>query len=463
MNCNIYAWGDFENGYSQYPTNYTQNIIKSVFSIFDNTIRDLCAIIRNEDLIYLIYGYQYKKDKRFGVCLEFNRVCPCNINYIYSFFRAIINDILAKGKLLHYTTSGEIQSDVNQLYEQSTVVEDYIDFILHNFNDEQAKFQKIPPINRGTDYNSVAYALDESVATITNALRLHGTIIFLPNKEDESINSYDNVLKQLNKKNIELQNENRVLRRQKNKIIWVLVLISIILVGIVVFFLVMQSKNGIISDLQEDKAKLEKHVKSLQKDSINLENNLNLTLDAKSKIENALTDSMVVINNLRSNITQLAYDYQQLELKYEDSQDQLEKRKNEVTNYRNLLSSQYVVTNIEICNQNMDGDIDISYGSRIEASKSMYLGTRFECHTNKSQKITFVLKLYRPNGELIASNENRKLGFTAKKNFSIQNGKNTCEFSAWGGNDRGHFSAGKYRCEIWVNDIKVGEKQFTLY
>lgn len=311
MNCNIYLWGNLESGYSQYPTNYTQNIIKSVFSKFDNTIRDLCAIIRNEDLIYLIYGYQYKKDKRFGVCLEFNRVCPCNINYIYSFFRAIINDILAKGKLLHYTTSGEIQSDVNQLYEQSAAIEDYVDFIIHNFNEEQANFQRIPPINRGADYNSIAYALDESTTTIINALRQHGTLIFLPKKEDESINSYANVLKQLNKKNIKLQEDNRILRGQKNKYKWVIILISVIFIGSIVFFIHNNEQNIIIYNLTEELSDTRDTLTFTNKKLTNTTNALTSTKNELSVANTTITKltatNKLVTDSLRNTETELEY------------------------------------------------------------------------------------------------------------------------------------------------------------
>lgn len=471
MNCNIYAWGNLEAGYSQFPTNYTQNIIKSIFSIFDNTIRDLCVTIRNEDLIYLVYGYQYKNDKSFGFCLEFNRVCPCNVNYIYSFFRAVINDILAKGKLLHYATSGEIQSDVSQLYEQSAVIEDYVDFILHNFNEEQANFQRIPPINRGTDYNSTAYALDESIATITNALRQHATLIFLPKKEDESINSYANVLKQLNKKNVELYEENNILRRQKNKIVWVLILLSIIFIGAIVFFFVMQSKNGTISDLLEDKAKLENHVICLQKDSACLSNNLKNTttqlIEKQKQIRFLRTDSInkskyidscqTVIYSLKSEISRTI---------------ETERKKYEkvITDYNNnikdLTSNPLIIYDIEIANTYKSGTVETDYGQTIYSTRTMYLKPKIKYIGLTSGSKNLRLRLYNPDGTISKGTYNNKPSpsdCTYADDFNISTGKNECALVGWGNEKQGHWGKGIYKIEIWHSNTCLYSKQFTIY
>ena len=180
-----------------------------------------------------------------------------------------------------------------------------------------------------------------------------------------------------------------------------------------------------------------------------------------------MKDSTDVINNLRSDNKKLTYDYQQIERRYEDTQLELGNTRKEATKYLNQLSSmQFGITNIEISNRYRGGEIDVPYGGRIEASKSMYLQARFECYgPENNQKVQFVLKLFYPDGGLIySSEENRKNGYTFKDEFVLKKGKNTCEFPRGiGGEKRGNYSSGKYRCEIWANGIKLGEKQFTLY
>lgn len=246
MNCNIYLYGELDKGYTQYPDNYTQSIVKGIISKIKNQGKCQVAIYRNGDLAYLIYNYKYTNNKCFGFCLEFNKVCPHNINYIFNFFDSLIADILNKGTLLHYTTSGTILSGSSYLYEQSAIVDYYSNFIHLHLDDKQAQFRKLPPINRSVDYDRtvMAHIQDENLS-VESALNGYNTIIILKDAEDNSIYSYKNVLKKLNeekiaqiKRNQKLQNENAKLKREKNRILYVVILSFLVLgCGIGIYFL----------------------------------------------------------------------------------------------------------------------------------------------------------------------------------------------------------------------------------
>lgn len=251
MNCNIYVYGDFEKGYTQYPDNYTQTIIKGVISKVKNQGECQIAICRNGDLVYLIYNYKYNANKSFGFCLEYNKVCPRNINYIFDFFNSIIADILNKGKLLHYTTLGNILPTSYQLYEHSAIIDNYSDFIHLHLDDKQAQFRQLPPINRGIDYDrAIVYQLQDSSWSVETALNGFNTIIITKNMEENGIYSYKNVLKELNKEIANLHQENKNLKNknyilsskltkakvQQRNLIWVSVLGAIALIlGVVVW------------------------------------------------------------------------------------------------------------------------------------------------------------------------------------------------------------------------------------
>lgn len=246
MNCNIYLYGELDKGYTQYPDNYTQSIVKGVISKIKNQGKCQVAIYRNGDLAYLIYNYKYTNNKCFGFCLEFNKVCPHNINYIFNFFDSLIADILNKGTLLHYTTSGTILSGSSYLYEQSAIVDYYSNFIHLHLDDKQAQFRKLPPINRSVDYDRTVMAhIQDENWSVESALNGYNTIIILKDAEDNSIYSYKNVLKKLNeekiaqiKRNQELQNENAKLKREKNRILYVVILSFLVLgCGIGIYFL----------------------------------------------------------------------------------------------------------------------------------------------------------------------------------------------------------------------------------
>lgn len=237
MNCNVYVYEDFEKGYTQYPDNYTQNIIKEVVAKSKNRGISQVAICRNSNLVYLIYNYRYDRVHSFGFCLEFNNTCPNNISYIFEFFDSIIADILNKGRLLHYTTTGDIQTEANHLYESSALIDHYSVFIHRYLDETQAQFQKLPPINYGVNFDrTVFYGLQDTSWSITDAISGYGTIIITKDKEDEGIFSYKNVLKKLNeeknaqiKENQELKIKNADLIKQKNRIIYVVILSCVVL------------------------------------------------------------------------------------------------------------------------------------------------------------------------------------------------------------------------------------------
>ena len=259
MNCNIYLYGEFEKGYTQYPDNYTQSIIRGVISKIKNQGKSQVAIYRNSDLAYLIYNYKYSGNKYIGFCMEFNKVCPHNVSYIFNFFDSLIADILNKGTLLHYSTSGNILPGSTYLYEQSSTVDYYSNFIRLHLDDKHAQFKKLPPINRSVDNDkTVLVHIDDPNWSVESVLNGYNTIIFFKDAEDTSIYSYKNVLKKLNeeklaqiKRNQDLQVENAKLKREKNRILYVVILSLIVLVCGIGIYCLNDNLNHTQSQLTE--------------------------------------------------------------------------------------------------------------------------------------------------------------------------------------------------------------------
>ncbi|MBR0187203.1 MAG: hypothetical protein IJQ09_01290, partial [Prevotella sp.] len=54
-------------------------------------------------------------------------------------------------------------------------------------------------------------------------------------------------------------------------------------------------------------------------------------------------------------------------------------------------------------------------------------------------------------------------GYTYKSDVYINSYTTSVELLGWGGNNAGHWKAGKYRWEFWYNSEKIGEKSFTIY
>ena len=121
-----------------------------------------------------------------------------------------------------------------------------------------------------------------------------------------------------------------------------------------------------------------------------------------------------------------------------------------------------IVTNVKIANVNKNLDIINDFGSTIYAYETNYLQPKIKLTSRSNKSITLYTKWYYPSGELITGTSSPS-GFSQKESVYISTGENTLELAGWGGDDDGYYSAGNYRLEIWLNDICIASRDFTIY
>lgn len=122
-----------------------------------------------------------------------------------------------------------------------------------------------------------------------------------------------------------------------------------------------------------------------------------------------------------------------------------------------------VISDIEIANIYYDGSIETGYGSSIYSYNTMYLKPRISYMGLAPGRKELKVKLYKPDGSM-SSSSTSPYGCTYSNDVDISTGSgNTLTLSGWGGSDRGHWSSGTYRMEIWYRDICLKTKSFTIY
>ncbi len=148
MNCNIYFFIGTQKGYSQYPENYSKDIISNILAKTDRK-KNLSqfAISMNGKLAYMTYQYRYSDSKYFGICCEYNNVVPTNFEYLFEFFDNIVQDILAKGEIIHYDSAGIISPSIDYISDKIELVSYYSNLISNNLNDRLAKYINLPSQN----------------------------------------------------------------------------------------------------------------------------------------------------------------------------------------------------------------------------------------------------------------------------------------------------------------------------
>ncbi len=121
------------------------------------------------------------------------------------------------------------------------------------------------------------------------------------------------------------------------------------------------------------------------------------------------------------------------------------------------------IDEMEVSNADAHGNLIGGYGRDIAAANSMYLMPRIKYFGLKGgMRVELLVRLYDRDGKLVT-------GTTSPAGYSysyrldpIEPGVNSLMLSGWGGADRGHFEPGTYRYEVWLGDMCLKQKSFTL-
>lgn len=121
------------------------------------------------------------------------------------------------------------------------------------------------------------------------------------------------------------------------------------------------------------------------------------------------------------------------------------------------------IRNIEVANADGSGRTISGYGKDISASTSMYLMPRITYYAFKpGENIEIFVRLYGADGKCVTGDSSPDGYSYSYKINPVMPGENTLSLSGWGGADRGHFSPGTYRYEVWYDDMCLKAVTFKL-
>lgn len=121
-----------------------------------------------------------------------------------------------------------------------------------------------------------------------------------------------------------------------------------------------------------------------------------------------------------------------------------------------------IITNIEIANTYSGGDIETDYGNTLYGDRTMYLKPRIQYKGLKDTRVNFKVKWYNPDGTM-RTGSSSPYGCSQSSYHDVYLGENQMVFDGWGNPSYGHWSRGTYRLEIWVGNICLKSKTFTIY
>ena len=350
MKAEVYIFGNFASGYSQYPDNYTHKLFEQI----GKTRKSESEIIyhRAGSLTYYIYTREIsKKDNTFiGLCYVFNDVFIKDFESLFSVFEDVITIIVAKGGIIEFTKDGKLSTKINQLYTHTEELQRTTDYLNSKISLLNKHIEKLPPLNLATsklEWKEFTYKDKEE---IKSAILEYSNVRISKgeNYNTEALTSYSNILSALNKeKDTALQTITKqkqeitdLKKKQKNYLLVIWLIAIIFVVGLIGINSV-NSRNAIIQRLEGDIVDKENVIDAQDK---NIKNLNNLVTEQEYTIEQQhyeigfliyYRDSILDLNkNLNDSIKTLQKEKTDLSNKLARKESDLNNSKKEVSSLK---------------------------------------------------------------------------------------------------------------------------------
>lgn len=424
-----YLFSQVLGTYQQYTTDYSETFLKQ----FCNNCfaPDQIAIHRDGNLIYYAYAHKNSASELYGICIVCGEIC-LNLQWLYEYFQKVLEASANKGVLFCYDEQGEIRKNIDKFSSVVAEIDNLFREIKEYVNTRQSYWEILPPEDFSIPVDSkISFAFNEDEESkITDAIRhYHNVVVTM---DSTSPSSFAKTVKRLNSEKNQLQEEKETLEneieslsKQKKQYRWVFVLSILVVIGLIAILLFNQNVNQLNNEL----ARQEYAVDSLK----------NVVSNKDSIIYNQTQEIRVTKNNLKEAKKELDYS-------------------------KSLLNDLSLYTPISVSNMEVKNKGE-NYGERIYSSRTTYISPKLTVFSLIDGSVDLYIKFYAPNGLSRSSNADvSPTGYSYKDNVSLSKNQNTTIYlSGWGGTDKGHWSSGLYRIEVWHNDVCIKAKTFRIY
>ena len=303
MKAEIYIFGNFADGYSQYPDNYTHNLFEAIAK--SRQAESEIIYHREGALTYYIYTREISKiDNTFiGLCYVFNDVLIKDFAPLFSIFEDVITNIVVTGEMLEFANDGKLSTKINQLYTHTEELQRVSDYLNSKLTAIGKITEKLPPVNYGVATNEWKTFSHKDKSDIYSAILDYSNIRIIKGEgyDTATLSSYAGKLNSLNKeKTAALQTIDKqkqeisdLKKKQKNYklVIWLVVFICI---GGIIFISTINSRNAQIQRLNNTIATQERTIDS-QNETIGILRDT--IISRNSKINDLKTENQRLISS----------------------------------------------------------------------------------------------------------------------------------------------------------------------
>lgn len=237
MNVTVYLFGEYSEGYTQYPDDNSSDIFQKIISQAYSETQ--VVIHRDGNLMYYVYVRKFENGRYIGLCVILNDLYIVNIDGLFSLFENVVLNIVTKGNILQFNEDGEIVSSVSKLYLSKNDINSITDDLRNGFEYLSPSAKKLPPINYGKDKDSFeSFTKNDDIQNIIRSSYNNAyTYIYKSDEyKTDKLNGYKGVIKKISSDNanlksqiIDLESKIKTVQRQKKQIKYVIFLILLVL------------------------------------------------------------------------------------------------------------------------------------------------------------------------------------------------------------------------------------------
>ncbi len=432
MNCSVYIIGADSDGIMHaYPDDYA---IHDVFEKFIPFLKkdSLFAILRNSSLVYHIW-YRKTSEGYFGICVLLNGMWFSQTDILMRVFENAFSTAAVEGKLLRIDNDGHIRTTASTFAQYKTDINKIDLFIKEKISSCSKYCVAIPPQNASTDPHAIL-SLQHGTSPLSfgKALETYRSVCATYGNGNGNVN----ILLQrildlaqerdgLSKRCEQLEVKCKTIEKSKKRYATVVFLTCLMLIGSAAAIGIITSKNK----------EIENQLATIH------DNNETISLQ-----EGKINNQVQTISSLNNKVDELNSKYKSLESDFSD------------------ITSTYPIkiNSVEIGNTYYDGSIETDYGYSLYDTRTMYLKPKIYYYGYTSGFYELKVKWYTPSGE-IAKGQGSPTGFSQSEYVYLYSGSNEVTLNGWGSRTKGHWSSGKYRIEIWYNNVCLESKTFTIY
>ncbi|MBE6314332.1 MAG: hypothetical protein E7079_05220 [Bacteroidales bacterium] len=211
----LYFFGKLSNGYSQYPFDFTSDVLDKLISNAKAPTQIITH--RSNNLMYYSYIRKLEGNKYIGICCLWNDRYTEKISELFKLFENVFERFVEKGSVVFMTDKGNYDSSLTNFNTKTEDINDVFNHIKYKLDKLYSGARSLPPIEYSISKDSQqSYSIEDDISTIVKATYTYGYTYIYKDEDYDSVEMkrMSNVVAVVNAKNEQLIEQNNQLKKQ---------------------------------------------------------------------------------------------------------------------------------------------------------------------------------------------------------------------------------------------------------